>query len=1049
MFATNPKNGKQIRIMKTDTSIWKDTKALTWMKEPYSKDKKRWKRWDILVTSVDPGFLKWNPDILLLTEETPEANSFLKTQGARNIRFILVSNKALKGLNMEGFDISSLGNVICLEEFDTMYPFLGPAWNGTIEDAILCAAIVFRHNRLIGIKASQLEDRLKNLRFTDLKLEILETHIGPEPLVLIQQFYKSPSKTRNKELQRCLRKNLDNELVDEILLFTEGSQLEIPVDKKIKQVPIKTRLSYANCIDAIQRVVGAGKLVVFANADIYLDDSWTALWSVNMKDVFLALLRWEEGVDGKEPTLFGPRNDSQDTWVIHSDSVLNKEWNLNAFNIPFGKAGCDNAILVEFLRNKFKIVNPAMSLKTIHVHASDVRNYEKRDIVDRPVYMFVEPSGLHELHPLTTWTGWAGEPILYDTLDRPLKATTAKHLNMFCSQMNRDPAFVWAVDGLNSYLPPIGQDRPIELKGGAFVSPSGLVYRHTDICVGETDIQKAAWSENKLSHLMASYNVESMMAFQLDPNWVQEPALFTLFYLSKVVQQNKKTPNSSFWCKKTNGLLAAIQLFKWEKAQGRLLEYSEQTQVFAQHVVGRTCHGTRPVKLDIDAMREAMDGKWLPSPSLVKKKCVIIQDTYHMMDEIVMTISEKYTLAGYTVELIWNNSDATRFAIALSGASLVILSSSVKHIKHPAWAWLWLAPVGCKILELQEEREPSDSLVHLSAAAGLEWILLQYPRSTAEGFKKIIEKEITRFLSGIVTTAQNTSPKLDLNATLSDTIPCLIETEDFTAKPIIRTPPKSMKFGFFGHKGDSFREMIDLWVESGFVERKEDPSLTHCFLGDVLLYDRPTWAWLDKASDKEKEYRVCLTGNPDPSEKPRTRPWIFWPREPRLVEELSKGQRKTYEDRKDTMVFYGRIENQDQGKWRQDISGWKTVCAKFSMQEGKEPYVLNPREYLEALQGAKYGLCIRGYGPKCNREIELLALGTVPVVTNGVEISEYAEPLIDGTHVLCVSDHQDAMNKICKISEQKWLEMSEAGFQWWKRNCSVEGSWNTTRNLLN
>uniref|UniRef100_A0A6C0DIW9 Glycosyltransferase n=1 Tax=viral metagenome TaxID=1070528 RepID=A0A6C0DIW9_9ZZZZ len=1042
MFATNPKNGKQIRIMNSDASAWKDSKTLAWMKEPFSKDKKRWNRWDLLVTSVEPGFLKWKPDILLLTEETPEANAFLKTMDAKDIRFILVSTKALKSLNSEAFDISSLGNVICLEEFQHMYPFLGPAWSGTVEDAILCASIIFRYNRVIGLNPTH--DRLNQLRFNDLKLEILERHGGPEPLVLIQQLYKSPNKTRNKELQKCLRKNLENPYIDEILLFIEGKDVEVPVDKKIKQVPMKSRLSYANCIDAIQKVVGPGKLVVFANADIYLEKSWKAIWSVNMKDIFFALLRWEE-VDGKEPTLFGPRNDSQDTWAIHSDSVLNKTWNLDAFNIPFGKAGCDNAILVEFLRNKFKIINPAMSLKTIHVHASEIRNYEKTDIIDRPIYMFVKPSGLHELHPITSWSGWAGEPIPYEALDRPLKATTAKHLNMFCSQINRDPSFVWAAEGLNSYMPPVGQDRPIEVVGGAFVSPSGLVYRHTDIYVGETDIQKSVWSDNRLSHLMASYNVESMMAFQLDPTWVQEPALFTLYYLSKVIQQNKKNPNSSFWCKKTNYLLAAIQLFKWEKAQGRLLEYSEQGQVFAQHVVGRTCHGTRPVKVDIDALRDAMNGKWQSTVSLLQKKAIIVEDTYHMKDDLVNKLSEKLKNAGYQVEHILTHSDATKWAIALSGASLVLLSSSLKNIKDPSWAWLWLAPIGCRILELQEEREPSDLLVHLAAASGLDWTLLQYPRSTPEGFKKIVEKEVDKFL----VVSGKPAPKLELNATLSDTIPCLIETEALTAKPVIRTPPKSMKFGFFGHKGDSFREMIDLWVERDFVERKEDSSLTHCFLGDVLLYDRPTWNWLDKASDKEKGYRLCLTGNPDSSEKPRAKPWIFWPREPRLVEELSQIPRKSYEDRKDTMVFYGRIENQDQGKWRQDISGWKMACAKFSMQQGKEPYVLKPREYLETLQNAKYGLCIRGYGPKCNREIELLAMGTVPVVTNGVEISDYAEPLVDGTHVLCVSDYQDAMEKICKISEEKWLEMSEAGFKWWKRNCSVEGSWNTTRNLLN
>jgi hypothetical protein len=448
------------------------------------------------------------------------------------------------------------------------------------------------------------------------------------------------------------------------------------------------------------------------------------------------------------------------------------------------------------------------------------------------------------------------------------------------------------------------------------------------------------------------------------------------------------------------------------------------------------------VKVDIDAMRDAMGDKWQSTVSLAQKKCVIIQNTYNLQDELVKSLSEKLQNTGYEISYVWAHSDATQFAINLSGASLVILSSSIKHIKYPSWAWLWLAPVGCKVLELQEEREPSDSLVHLAAASGLEWTLLQYPRSTADGFKKIVEKEVDKYLVSM-------KVSVNLNATLIDIIPSLIETEALTSRPVIRTPPKSMKFGFFGHKGDSFREMIDLWVERDFVERKEDVSLTHCFIGDVLLYDRPTWAWLDKASDKEKNYRLCLAGNPDPSEKPRTRPWIFWPREPRLVEELSRSPRKSYEDRKDTMVFYGRIENADQGQWRQDISGWKMTCAKFSMQQGKEPYALNPREYLEALQNAKYGLCIRGYGPKCNREIELLAMGTVPVVTNGVELSDYAEPLIDGTHVICVSDHEDAMKKLCEISEEKWLEMSEAGFQWWKRNCSIEGSWETTRNLLN
>uniref|UniRef100_A0A6C0ANP3 Exostosin GT47 domain-containing protein n=1 Tax=viral metagenome TaxID=1070528 RepID=A0A6C0ANP3_9ZZZZ len=1047
MLATNPTNGKPIRIMNSDASIWKDSKTLTFMKEPYSPDMRRWRRWDILVTSASPEFLAWKPDIVLLTDESLEANLWIKTEKAKKIRFILVSLKAIKTLTSQGFDVSTLGNVICLEEFESMYPFLGEPWDGTLEDAIMCATIIFRYNKLIGLAPSHA--RLQKLAFSDLKLSVFQTHKAPEPLVLIQQYYKPADKTREKELKKCLEMNLKCDFVDQIILFVESANLAIPADplKKIKQIPLKSRLTYAHCIDTIQNLIGADSLVAFANADIYFNETWRAIWSVNLADTFVALLRWEEGSGTKGPEIFGPRNDSQDTWLIHSNSVLARTWNLSAFNIPFGKAGCDNAILVEFLRNKFKIVNPAMNIQTIHVHKSEFRTYEKTDIVDRPVYMFVEPTGIHELHPLLSWAGWAGEPTPYEPLDRPLKATTPKHLAMFCSQMNRDPAFIWAAEGLNTYLPPVGQDRPIELKGGAFVSPSGLVYRHTDICVGTTDIQKSAWSDNKLSHLMASFGVDSMMSFHLESAWLEQPALFTLHYLSKVIQQNKVTPNASFWCKKTNGLLAAIHLFKWEKAQGRLLEYSEQTQAFAQTVVGRSCHGTRPVKADIDTLREAMNGKWNPSIDSGADITVIVQDTYHMNGDLVERLSKNFT----ATKTIWCTDDAKVWAQALSGATRVILSSSVKNIKHQSWAWLWLAPVGCKILELQEEREPSDSLVHLAAAAGLEWTLLQYPRSTAEGFKRIVEKEVGKWGP-----KSPEAPKPDeleetpISVEVTDTIPTIIQTEAFAAPPTILTPPRSMKHGFFGHKGDSFRELIDLWEEKGLVVRKEDPALTQCWLGEVggiLLYDRPTWAWLDKAPAPEQIYKVCLAGNPDHSEKPSAKPWIFWPRQPRLVEEMALIPRKSFDDRTDNMVFFGRIENDVQASYRtKEIESWSSICNKFSMQQGKEPYALSPKEYLEALQNAKYGLCLRGYGPKCNREIELLAMGTVPVVTSDVDFSNYAEPLINGVHVILVRDKADAMEKLSYgMSEEKWNEISEAGFQWWKRNCSVEGSWAQTK----
>lgn len=1032
MLATNPKTGGTIRLIKSDASVWKNRKTLVWMKDPPShvKDAMRWKRWDIAIEGVDPKLLAWNPQIVVIREDTPAVRKWLHQKEAKEVRFILISSKIVEVIGNSAFKKLGLGNVLCLEEFAEMYPYLGDDWSGTMEDALINAAVVFRYQRLIGIAEAEKStiDRMSNLLIKPVILEICESCEPPEPLVLIQQYYKPREAVRAVEIDKCLKKNLENPLIDKVYLLSESANYKLPKSDKLVLIVKKERITYANCIELIQKQIGKGHLVAFANADIYLDLSWVNLWSTDIHDTLLALLRWEEEGSNDQPELYGPRSDSQDVWVIHSDSVLERVWpaQLAPFQIPFGIAGCDNAILVEFLRMKFKIVNPAMSLRTIHVHKSQIRTYDPKDIVDRSVYMHVEPTGIHELNPLTTWLGWTKGPIEHQTLDRPLKATTVKNLSMFCSQMNRDPSFLWSADGLNTYVAPIKQDHEIFIDdGGAFVSPGGLTYKHTDLCVGNTDVQKSLWSDNKISHLMPAQYSPTMMCFPLESSWLLEPSLYTLFYLARVIKQHQVTPEASFWCDKTADLLPAFKLFNWKSPRGHLVQYNEQTQVFADKVVGRTAHSVRIMPGDVDALRFNMFSQWVSEPITGLEDnpvAVLVSDEAHIKDALLTDLEAYLTEQGYTVRVIFAAAEASLWVANLLGASRVILSSSLKNIKGSSWAWMWLAPKGCKILELQEEREPSDSLVHLCAAANLDWTLLQYPRSTPDGFKKIIMKEVAKWFS----------------------------VQEAKSLPLLLMPPKTMKFGFFGHKGDSFRELADIWAEKGYVEIKEDPILTQCWLGAVgktLLYDRPTWQWLEKSAESEQSFKVCLAGNPDAAGKTGAQPWIFWPRNPRLVEKLALITTETgYKDRSQELVFYGRVENDAQGAHRQSVEGWRSLCSDFSMPVGaKEPYKFGPEEYLVALQNAKYGLCLRGYGPKCNREIELLAMGTVPVVvTPGVDITGYIEPLIDGIHVICVLNPVDAKAKLTAMTEAQWETMSKAGKLWWKRNASAEGSWQRT-----
>jgi hypothetical protein len=145
----------------------------------------------------------------------------------------------------------------------------------------------------------------------------------PPALWLIQQFYKPEKPARRREINRCIVENLACPYIDKIYLLNEDDFFDqYPEDPKgkIQQRIIGKRLTYANVIKAIKDEVPADTIVVFANSDIFLEKTTRLLWSMNLEDKFLSLLRWDIDTAGKS-TLFGPRDDSQDAWILWSSSV--------------------------------------------------------------------------------------------------------------------------------------------------------------------------------------------------------------------------------------------------------------------------------------------------------------------------------------------------------------------------------------------------------------------------------------------------------------------------------------------------------------------------------------------------------------------------------------------------------------------------------------------------------------------------------------------------------------------------------------------------------
>lgn len=259
-------------------------------------------------------------------------------------------------------------------------------------------------------------------------------------------------------------------------------------------------------------------------------------------------------------------------------------------------------------------------------------------------------------------------------------------------------------------------------------------------------------------------------------------------------------------------------------------------------------------------------------------------------------------------------------------------------------------------------------------------------------------------------------------------------------------PKSNARNPFYNHKGDTFREMVDIWNENLYVEVEEYDG-NHIWLGNIgetLLYDRPTLDWLEHGLSYEKG----LFGNPiAPKDLNNNSNWIFWARHPRNLHKKIKEGLKPFNERNIESIFIGKIENNIQ-KQHRDIKKWDECIEFFDLIEADSTYYkYTQEEYLNHLSNSKYGLSLRGFGGKCNREIELLGLGVVPLLHSNVDTTYY-NSLEENVHYFKIDTPDDVKNIIQNTSKEIWEKMSKKCNEWYQKNASPEGSFKTTMEIL-
>jgi hypothetical protein len=249
------------------------------------------------------------------------------------------------------------------------------------------------------------------------------------------------------------------------------------------------------------------------------------------------------------------------------------------------------------------------------------------------------------------------------------------------------------------------------------------------------------------------------------------------------------------------------------------------------------------------------------------------------------------------------------------------------------------------------------------------------------------------------------------------------------------------------HKGDTSRELINIWKELELCEviegEVEDHFLWANAPGDALLYEYDRWdvfPWLPSS------WRSGLFGG---MQHPNGLPWIYWGRRPKMLHEKIISGIKSFEERQIESIFLGKVENGVQHSNR-TTEDWSKVIEFFSMPirlGDSFTWPFTQQQYLEHVSNARFGLCLPGYGPKCNREIEYFGLGVVPLMVDGVD-TKYHTPLLEGMHYFKIKNTNDIQKIIKECSRDRWEYMSYNCRKWYDQNCSPIGSFKITQRIL-
>ncbi len=186
-------------------------------------------------------------------------------------------------------------------------------------------------------------------------------------LYLFTTFYQDKNDERHQEYLFTIGKNIENPSVKKII-FLLDTDVEIPFESdKIITTKVKARPTYGEFLSAIHEYGSETAYNAIAATDIYFNSTIQLLNTIDFRDTALTLNRWD--LLDKTKCEFFNRYYTSDTWIFKGiPKKLEADYYL-------GQAGCDNRFIYDLHSNGYRVLNPSLSIVTLHLHASQIRTW--------------------------------------------------------------------------------------------------------------------------------------------------------------------------------------------------------------------------------------------------------------------------------------------------------------------------------------------------------------------------------------------------------------------------------------------------------------------------------------------------------------------------------------------------------------------------------------------------------------------------------------------------------------------------------------------------